>query len=856
MHAIRLAPGLLLPLIGLAAPLSALDYTVGSWWVDHYSRSGSHATTVHVPGTTYQMIRSPREQTGVGRLVAGQTIDIPSAGRYALVTNIKNGASFVTVNGVRGGDAQESGSGPNDMKYATMAFPGSYAAGDRLQVSFHATFESDSDWALAKVELKRTGDPVVVPGTGDLPTIAERLRAPLLASTVAAPAVLADWVRRLGSDGRWSDISYAAATSPSAAYAPLAHLTRLRSLAIAYERGDALGVDRATVLGALSRAVRQSVANRSLPSTFIWDDWYNIYIACPWNLLESLLLVADDLPADVATQAIGYLRDELTMPSRDRSRPYQFMGSGQNVVWVAANTVRLGVLRRDAAMVAKGYDTMSRTMVINAPGEKEGLMADGSFHQHEMQIYNGGYGLWYVGSIVQALEQTRGTAFAVPFTTERLGVFGDNLLRGHRWMGFRAIMDFGARGRNIARPEQDGGVSSDLLQRLAVVDPARAPAYDAWRGHVAGGAFPEPGNRHFWQSDFMVHRGADWYLSAKVISTRTTGTESMNDENRKGRNLPLGATNFVLHGEEYRGIYPAWDWSRIPGVTARLGIEQPAGHTFTGTNAYAGGVSDGRNGILAFQSDYDGVTARKAYFFFGDRLLCLGSGITGAVDGVIATTVNQCRERGPVELGRWDGRRITNPNGASTARWVWHDGFGYVFPGGSGQPVVLQRQVQRGTWNAINGLQSNTVPVEVPMFGLRLDHGNRPANRSYAYIVVPRASQAGMPSVASSPLNPVVRSNTSQVQMATVGSVAGIVLHQAGSVTVQGHRVVSDRPVVALIDWSNGPARISVADPMGSAVVITLTVDGQQVAVPMGQGNDRGRTVTMTLPQRAPNAAG
>jgi hypothetical protein len=68
--------------------------------------------------------------------------------------------------------------------------------------------------------------------------------------------------------------------------------------------------------------------------------------------------------------------------------------------------------------------------------------------------------------------------------------------------------------------------------------------------------------------------------------------------------------------------------------------------------------------------------------------------------------------------------------------------------------------------------------------------------------------------------------------------------------------VVSDRPVVALIDWSNGPARISVADPMGSAVVITLTVDGQQVAVPMGQGNDRGRTVTMTLPQRAPNAAG
>jgi hypothetical protein len=205
MHTNQLALGLLLTLIGLAAPLSALDYTVGSWWVDHYSRSGSHAVTVHVPGTMYQMIRSPREQTGVGRLVAGQTIVIPSAGQYALVTTIKNGASYVQVNGVRGADAQESGSGPNDMRYASMAFPGSYAAGDRLQVSFHATFESDSDWAQAKVELRRTGDPVVVPGTGDLPTIAERLRAPLLATTVEAPAVLTEWVRNLGSDGRWSE---------------------------------------------------------------------------------------------------------------------------------------------------------------------------------------------------------------------------------------------------------------------------------------------------------------------------------------------------------------------------------------------------------------------------------------------------------------------------------------------------------------------------------------------------------------------------------------------------------------------------------------------------------------------------
>ena len=837
-----------------------MDYERGSWWVDQYNRAGSYATTTHVAGQTLQFNRSPTQNQGVGALVAAQTIVIPTDGRYDFATTVKNGLCSVKVQGVQGADAATSGSGPSDLANGHMQKD--YAANTVLAVSFHATFEPDSDWAMAKVELRRVGDLVVPPvvdagGAVDLPTVATRLRDPLLRVTIENPATLVGWINQLRTDGTWPDITYPVKSSPSAAYAPLTHLTRLRSLAIAYKRQIALTVPRAQVLDAIARAVRQSVVGRSLPTSFIWDDWYNIYIACPWKLMETLLLVAGDLPSDISAPAISYLRDELTMPSRDSSRPYQFMGGGENVVWVAGNTVRLGVLRNDTVMVAKGYDTIAKTMVVNAPDQVEGLIADGSFHQHGAQVYNGGYGLWYVGSVVDALDQVAGTRFASPFTSDRLAVFGDNLLRGHRWMGFRDIMDFGVRGRDIARPDQDGGVSAAILQRLAVVDPSRSAFYAAWQAHVAGGAFPEPGNRHFWQSDLMVHRGTDWYLSAKVISTRTTGTESMNKENLKGRNLPLGATNLLLYGDEYQGVYPAWDWSRIPGTTARLGVELAAGDTFVGTNSFAGGVSDGRNGVLAFQSSYDGVAARKAYFFLGDRLLCLGSGIVGTVDGMISTSVNQCRESGSVELGGTDGRRILNPAGGGyQASWVWHHGIGYVFPVSTGQAVVLQRQVQRGTWHDINSLQSNIVPVEVPMFGLRIDHGTRPTNRSYAYIIVPKASQEGMPLVATSSFNPVVRSNTPQVQVATVGSVAGLVLYQAGSVQVLGHSVASDRPMMALIDWSGGLVRIQVSDPMGSAAVITLTVDGQRVAVPMGQGNDRGRTVTVTMQPRVPGVSG
>lgn len=54
----------------------------------------------------------------------------------------------------------------------------------------------------------------------------------------------------------------------------------------------------------------------------------------------------------------------------------------------------------------------------------------------------------------------------------------------------------------------------------------------------------------------MVQHGANYYLLAKVISTRTNGTEMLNNENLKGYNLPLGTTNILTSGKEYEGIFP------------------------------------------------------------------------------------------------------------------------------------------------------------------------------------------------------------------------------------------------------------------------------------------------------------
>lgn len=126
---------------------------------------------------------------------------------------------------------------------------------------------------------------------------------------------------------------------------------------------------------------------------------------------------------------------------------------------------------------------------------------------------------------------------------------------GHRLLGYRETFDFGAIGRNISRPEGLSNISPVTLEYMEQNDSDRAADYSAWKKHLSGAPFPAPGNKYFWKSDIMVQHGTGYYLSAKVISTRTNGTEMLNNENLKGYNLPLGATNILTSGKEYEGIF-------------------------------------------------------------------------------------------------------------------------------------------------------------------------------------------------------------------------------------------------------------------------------------------------------------
>lgn len=152
-----------------------------------------------------------------------------------------------------------------------------------------------------------------------------------------------------------------------------------------------------------------------------------------------------------------------------------------------------------------------------------------------------------------------------------------------------------------------------------------------------------------------------------MSSTRVIGGEIVNSENLRGDYLGEGALFCYIRGDEFRDIFPVWDWQRIPGVSCPIG-GGPFGQErrwgiFQNTGDFVGGISDGRTGMMALEIEKDTLQAYKTYSFTGKTIICLGSGIKG--NGKIMTSVAQCLRRGKNRFFEFTFR----PGDSLLSRW-------------------------------------------------------------------------------------------------------------------------------------------------------------------------------------------
>jgi chondroitin AC lyase len=535
-------------------------------------------------------------------------------------------------------------------------------------------------------------------------------------------------------------------------------------------------------------------------------NWWFNEIGQQLALEKILLLMKGDVPDSLIQAGTAYLY----APEQATLEPAP---TGENLVWFAGEELVRGVLRNSDEDIANAGRSMESVLVVTAA---EGIQPDYSFHQHGPQLYVGGYGLGALQDTVTYATLLDGTRFA--FSADKIDIASNYLLQGVRLMIRGKMLDYGAIGREISRPE--GGQEAlrliSVCEMLAKLRPDKSAEYVSLERHIhgTGASYGFLGHKHFWNSDFTVHEREGYYASVKMTSIRTHGTESLNGENLKGFWLPFGVTLIARKGNEYAGIFPVWDWAHLPGTTSPDDVP-PLGSYVNQNNRFVGGVSDGMYGASAMRLDIEGsqsIHAHKSWFFFDDEFVALGSGISSMEPVDVTTTLNQCLLYGEVTV---DNSQV--PIGVHTfsnISWVLHDGVGYLFPAKTN--IRLKNEYQNGSWSSINELQSKQ-PITNNVFTLWLDHGVRPKDASYEYIVVPDTDSAKLEAyVKESPVRILANTVNTQAVINDKLGIAEIVFYAPGRLLVKtGLEVNVDQPCMVMLEEKGDTERLTVSTPDG-----------------------------------------
>ncbi|MBT6005478.1 MAG: chondroitin lyase, partial [Prolixibacteraceae bacterium] len=342
--------------------------------------------------------------------------------------------------------------------------------------------------------------------------------------------------------------------------------------------------------------------------------------------------------------------------------------------------------------------------------------------------------------------------------------------------------------------------------------------------------------KFFWQTEHFVFQRPNFYTTVRMFSTRNRNMEVPYNGPGKTTHHRADGTNYLmLKGDEYHNIWAVYDWQKISGTTIMQKPELygPAEIQKDGLTDFVGAVSDGLYGAVAFdfKSPHDMLEAKKAWFFFDEEYVCLGTDIKSRPDLPVATTINQVLMKSDVTILR-DGKTEKLPKGnhqLENVKWVHQDKIGYIFPG----PTIinLSNQTEKGRWSDITDQKNISEEiVSEEIFILSVNHGKRPNNASYQYIVVPDVSVTELTSGANNNRNIKILSNTPDLQVVNNSKleICQCAFYKAGELEISsGFKIKMDSQGMAMLKMQgNKIDELTISDPSRKLNRITITVPG------------------------------
>lgn len=496
------------------------------------------------------------------------------------------------------------------------------------------------------------------------------------------------------NDGSWEGPVY-----NKKGHTPIEHLENARFLASGYDKF--CSEDRLSQ-GDFCKRIKLSALKALLfwfshKNEFESDNWWMNEIGIQRQLAPICFLLWNEIPASLKKLTIECFPQE---PS----------GNGTNRSWISELVAVRGILEQNASLIRLGTSNIEKTMAVT---NQEGHQADHSFYMHGNQLYNGCYGKSALSLAARWASIVRETDYS--FSNESVNSMALLALEGNRWMMWMGMVDAMTVGREIAlkTDNKESFDFRDIIENLASVDTMHKFSYETWRQDISGQE-SQSGCRYFWRGEMMVCKSQDFYVSLKMSSSRTVGSEFLNRENRKGLWLGMGVLSVYRHPDDYKDIYPLWNWSMLPGVTS-YGEANLKEKRVTNKSDYVGGIGDEQFGAAAMILNRPKLSAKKFWFFLDSVVVALGSEISSSHNAAVKTTLDQ---------------RLVHSEILMDDSVVWHDGIGYKTL--DGQKINVKSEKRTGNWASIG---TQKIEENGDVVSLWIDHGARSTNGNYEYLV-------------------------------------------------------------------------------------------------------------------------
>lgn len=590
-------------------------------------------------------------------------------------------------------------------------------------------------------------------------------------------------------------------------------------------------------------------------------NWWNWDIGIPMELVDALIIIEDQVDAEFIAKMLAPL--DFCIP--------QVKMTVANRTWVAYGVLGSALLQNKTANFVKAIqDTLDVYRYVTSG---DGFYEDGSFIQHNKLSYINGYGSSFFSTITFELYVIADTDFDILMEEEKTfsNIYVEKLFK----LFFDSYVPFVYNGTTVYTTSGRGmsvgdikGQMSNMLRILKYTDEeTQAQFYGLMKyyGEVNSSYANLTGSMSFItlpiyeaykatineidaRSDYYfnhVYAGMDRVMTytptyAAVLamsSERIYRYEAINNQGSTGWYLGDGA--LFLYGEDptqYNGAYvDSLDKMMIPGTTVssiqRENKIYSVDSNLLNHSHFVGGVSNGLYGVSAMVLKYastdntgayvSDLTAQKAYFFFDNEIVCVGSSIsashgmltdddppkyynTGEIYTVLASHCSEYTVALNVNGSNagYDDNGITYEN---VNYFTIGDYNGYYFPNSNKANVTVR-----------------SMDAHVQAY---INHGESPKDEGYLYVILPGASGTETAAYAeNSDVEVLLDSNLiTAVREETLG-ITGYVFWYG--CYYDGIRV-SEACIGMKTENENGSYTYSFTDPTQMLSSFTVTLDGQ-----------------------------